>query len=111
MRRDAFLKSIARLPPAALPLLAAGRHAGANMKMMIPANPGGGWDTTGRALGKTMRRPASGVGAPTTTRAAPPGAIGPSRQFVNGSKGGPNALMVMGAVDAGGIITGRRRCR
>jgi len=29
--------------------------AAANVKMMIPANPGGGWDTTGRALGKAMQ--------------------------------------------------------
>ena len=25
-----------------------------NVKMMIPANPGGGWDTTGRELGKAL---------------------------------------------------------
>ena len=29
-------------------------RASANLKMMIPANPGGGWDTTGRALGKAL---------------------------------------------------------
>ena len=52
MRRDTFLKSLAALAAAgALPLTA---HAAANIKMMIPANPGGGWDTTGRALGKAM---------------------------------------------------------
>jgi putative tricarboxylic transport membrane protein len=28
--------------------------------MMIPANPGGGWDTTGRALGKALQE----AGAP-----------------------------------------------
>ena len=45
MRRDAFLKSIACLAAAGvLPLPA---RAAANLKMMIPANPGGGWDTTG----------------------------------------------------------------
>src|SRR5439155_5899391 len=50
MRRDTFLKSLAALAAAgALPLSA---RAAANVKMMIPANPGGGWDTTGRALGK-----------------------------------------------------------
>ena len=52
MRRDSFLKSMAALAAAgALPLSAL---AAANVKMMIPANPGGGWDTTGRALGKAM---------------------------------------------------------
>ena len=49
MRRDTFLKSLAALAAAGtLPLTA---HAAANIKMMIPANPGGGWDATGRALG------------------------------------------------------------
>jgi putative tricarboxylic transport membrane protein len=53
MRRDAFLKSLAVLAAAGtLPFAA---RAAANIKMMIPANPGGGWDTTGRALGKAIR--------------------------------------------------------
>ena len=48
MRRDTFLKSLAALAAAgALPLPA---QAAAALKMMIPANPGGGWDTTGRAV-------------------------------------------------------------
>ena len=34
-----------------LPLTA---QAATNLKMMIPANPGGGWDSTGRALGKAI---------------------------------------------------------
>ena len=52
MRRDTFLKSLAAL--AATGVLPMTAHAAANIKMMIPANPGGGWDTTGRALGKAM---------------------------------------------------------
>ena len=52
MRRDTFLKSMAALAAAGgLPLSAL---AATNLKMMIPANPGGGWDTTGRALGKAL---------------------------------------------------------
>jgi len=52
MRRDTFLKSLAALAATgAFPLSAL---AAANVKMMIPANPGGGWDTTGRALGKAL---------------------------------------------------------
>ena len=47
MRRDAFIKSIAAL--AAIGALPLPSLAAANLKMMIPANPGGGWDTTGRA--------------------------------------------------------------
>ena len=53
MRRDEFLKSLLALAAAgALPMSA---HAAANLKMLLPANPGGGWDTTGRALGKALQ--------------------------------------------------------
>ena len=53
MRRDTFLKSLAALAAAgALPVSA---QTAAALKMMIPANPGGGWDSTGRALGKAMQ--------------------------------------------------------
>ena len=52
MRRATFLKSLAAMAAAGtLPLTA---FAAANVKMMIPANPGGGWDSTGRALGKAI---------------------------------------------------------
>ena len=105
MRRDTFLKSLAALAAAgALPLEAFA--AGANIKMMIPANPGGGWDTTGRALGKAMQE--AGVASSVTydNKGGAAGAIGLA-QFVNASKGDPNALMVMGAVMVGGIISGK----
>ena len=104
MRRDAFLKSIAALGAAgALPLPS---WAAANLKMMIPANPGGGWDGTGRALGKALQEAgvASSVSFDNTGGAA--GAIGLA-QFVNGSKGDPNALLIMGAVMLGGLIVGK----
>ena len=52
MRRDVFLKSLAAVAVAgSFPLSA---RAGAAIKMMIPANPGGGWDMTGRALGAAI---------------------------------------------------------
>ena len=104
MRRDTFLKSMAALAAAgSLPLSAL---AAANIKMMIPANPGGGWDTTGRALGKALQE--SGVASTVTyeNKGGAAGALGLA-QFINGSKNDPNALMVMGAVMLGGIITGK----
>ena len=55
MRRDAFIKSIAALAAAGGWPLAA--RAAPSVKIMIPANPGGGWDTTGRALGRALGRP------------------------------------------------------
>ena len=104
MRRDTFLKSLAALAASgALPMQA---WASANVKMMIPANPGGGWDTTGRALGKALQD--AGVAASVTyeNKGGAAGAIGLA-QFFNASKGDPNAMMVMGAVMLGGIITGK----
>lgn len=104
MRRDTFLKSLAALAAAgALPLSA---QAAAAIKMMLPANPGGGWDTTGRALGKALQD--AGVASSVTydNKGGAAGAIGLA-QFVNGSKGDPNSMMVMGAVMLGGIITGK----
>jgi putative tricarboxylic transport membrane protein len=104
MRRDTFLKSLAALAAAgALPLPAA---AAANLKMMIPANPGGGWDTTGRTLGKALQEAGVASSVSYDNKGGAAGAIGLA-QFVNGSKGDPNALMTMGAVMLGGIITGK----
>lgn len=104
MRRDTFLRSLAALAAAgALPLSA---RAAANVKMMIPANPGGGWDTTGRALGKAMVDAKAADTVTYDNKGGAAGALGLA-QFVNGSKGDPNALMVMGAVMLGGIITGK----
>ena len=104
MRRNDFLKSLAALAAvSALPLPA---RAAANIKMMIPANPGGGWDTTGRALGKALQEAGVASSVSYDNKGGAAGAIGLA-QFVNGSKGDPNALMTMGAVMLGGIITGK----
>ncbi|MBQ0917425.1 tripartite tricarboxylate transporter substrate binding protein [Hydrogenophaga aromaticivorans] len=104
MRRDTFLKSLAAMAAAgALPNLA---WAAANVKMMIPANPGGGWDGTGRALGEALRDAKVADSVTFENKGGAAGAIGLA-QFYNSSKGDPNAMMVMGAVMLGGIITGK----
>ncbi len=103
MRRDQFLHALAAL--AATGVLPQAAQASTNLKMMIPANPGGGWDTTGRALGKALQE--AGVGSVQyENKGGAAGAIGLA-QFLNASKGDGNALMVMGAVMLGGIITGK----
>ena len=104
MRRNTFLKSIAALAASgAFPLSA---FAAANVKMMIPANPGGGWDTTGRALGKALTDSGAAATVSYDNKGGAAGALGLA-QFVNGSKSDPNAMMVMGAVMLGGLITGK----
>jgi putative tricarboxylic transport membrane protein len=104
MRRDMFLKSLAACAATAgLPLSAAAAPA---MRISIPAGRDGGWDKTGRALGSAMRE--AGV-ASRIAYANVPGAAGAFGlvQFINGAKGDPDAMLVMGAVMLGGIILRR----
>ncbi len=104
MRRQDFIRTLAALAASGtLPLTAL---ANANLKMMIPANPGGGWDTTGRALGKALQDAGAAASVSYENKGGAAGAIGLA-QFVNASKGDANAMMVMGAVMLGGIITGK----
>ena len=105
MRRDAFLRAVAAVAAAsALPRLS--HAAAANVKMMIPANPGGGWDTTGRALGEALQESSGAASVTYDNKGGAAGALGLA-QFVNGAKADPNAMMTMGAVMLGGIITGK----
>ena len=77
MRRDTFLRSMAALAAVgSLPMGA--RAAGANVKMMIPANPGGGWDSTGRALGKALQDAGAAATVSYDNKGGAAGAIGAS---------------------------------
>jgi putative tricarboxylic transport membrane protein len=104
MRRDTFLKSMAALAACGgLPLSA---HAAPTVKMMIPANPGGGWDSTGRALGRALVEAKAADNVQYENKGGAAGIIGLA-QFANSAKGDPNAMLMMGAVMLGGIITGK----
>jgi putative tricarboxylic transport membrane protein len=88
----------AALMAAALPALALD-----NVKFMIGANPGGGFDQTGRGLGKAMVE----AGVAKTTQFENKGGAGGTiglAQFVNASKGDPNAMIVTGAIMVGAIV-------
>ncbi|MEO5692449.1 MAG: tripartite tricarboxylate transporter substrate-binding protein [Usitatibacter sp.] len=74
-----------------------------SVKMLIPANPGGGWDTTGRELGKALTASGAVKNIQYDNKGGAAGAIGIA-QFVNSSKGDPNALMMGGMVMVGGLI-------
>ena len=104
MRRDQFLKSLAAL--AAVGSVPLSAHAAPTIKMMIPANPAGGWDTTGRALGKAMVDAKVADAVQYENKGGAAGIIGLA-QFVNAAKGDPHSMMVMGTVMLGGIITGK----
>lgn len=98
--------SVALAATAAAPLLAAtaARAQGiATLKMMIPANPGGGWDQTGRNLGAAMQAAKVVQSVQFDNKGGAAGTIGLA-QFINSAKGDPNALMVGGMVMVGGIV-------
>jgi putative tricarboxylic transport membrane protein len=101
------------LAPAARRSLALAAFAGAllvsvsaaaldNLKMMIPANPGGGWDQTGRALAAAMQSAKVVQSVQFENKGGAAGTIGLA-QFVNSAKGDPNALLMGGMVMVGGI--------
>jgi putative tricarboxylic transport membrane protein len=87
----------------ALPLAAAAQPS---IRMMIPANPGGGWDQTGRNLAVAMQSAGLISGVQFENKGGAAGALGLS-QFVNQSKGDPNALMIGGMVMVGGLYLNR----
>ena len=84
-------------------LLAGAAAAQPALKMMIPANPGGGWDQTGRQLAAAMQSAKLVSGVQFDNKGGAAGTIGLA-QFANAAKGDPNALMVAGMVMVGGIV-------
>jgi putative tricarboxylic transport membrane protein len=77
------------------------------IKMMVPANPGGGWDATGRAVLQALE--SEGLhkgGAQVINKGGAGGTIGLA-EFVSTMKGNDNAMMVMGAIMVGGILTNK----
>ena len=85
-------------------VVAAPAYAVDNLKVMIGANPGGGYDQTGRAIGAAMVAAGTAKSASYDNKGGAGGTIGLT-QFVNSDKGNPNALVVTGAVMVGAIET------
>jgi putative tricarboxylic transport membrane protein len=73
------------------------------LKMMIPANPGGGWDQTGRSLAAAMQSAKLVQSVSFENKGGAAGTPGLA-QFVNSAKGDPNAVLIGGMVMVGGII-------
>lgn len=76
------------------------------LKVMIGANPGGGFDQTGRSLAASMIAAGTARSAVFENRGGAGGTVGLA-QFVNTERGNPSALLVTGAVMVGAIETGR----
>jgi putative tricarboxylic transport membrane protein len=73
-----------------------------SLKMMIPANPGGGWDQTGRQLAAAMQSEKLVSSVQFENKGGAGGTIGLA-QFINSAKGDPNAVMIGGMVMVGAI--------
>jgi putative tricarboxylic transport membrane protein len=87
----------------ALSLAVGGLATAQTTNVMIPAGPGGGWDTTGRQTIQAMTD--AGIlsgGANFTNKGGAAGTIGLA-EFVNGNQGKDDALIFMGAIMVGGI--------
>jgi len=87
-------------------LFSLGAAAQPSLKMMIPANPGGGWDQTGRNLAAAMQGAKLVSGVQFENKGGAAGIIGLA-QFANQAKGDPNSVMIGGMVMVGGIILGK----
>ncbi len=91
-----------RIAIGTLLMLATAAGAQPALKMMIPANPGGGWDQTGRGLAAAMQSAKLVSSVQFENKGGAAGAIGLA-QFVNAAKGDPNAVMIGGMVMVGGL--------
>ena len=103
-RRRFTLAAAATLAAAQLPFASSAyAQAIATLKMMIPANPGGGWDQTGRALAAAMQSAKAVGSVQFDNKGGAAGTIGLT-QFINAQKGDPNAVLIGGMVMVGGIV-------
>jgi putative tricarboxylic transport membrane protein len=104
MKRREFALAVAAVSLAqAFAISPAGAQAIGTLKMMIPANPGGGWDQTGRNLAAAMQAAKVVQSVQFENKGGAAGTPGLA-QFINTAKGDPNALMVGGMVMVGGIV-------
>jgi putative tricarboxylic transport membrane protein len=78
-------------------------QAGENFKIMIGANPGGGYDQTGRGIGKALQEAGIADSVTYENKGGAGGTIGLA-QFANASKGDGNAMLVVGAIMVGAIV-------
>jgi len=74
-----------------------------DLQVMAPADPGGGWDSTARAMQPVLEE-VGGVGAEVRNVGGAGGTIGLA-EFAEETVGDPHQLMVMGLVMVGGILT------
>lgn len=99
-RRHVLMRTTALATLAALPVAAQSAPA---VDIFIPANPGGGWDQTGRLMEKVLLSEGLISGATVTNVGGAGGTVG-LPQFAGQFSGNGNALMLGGMVMVGAII-------
>jgi len=80
--------------------------AQADLKIIAPAGPGGGWDQTARSMQQALVASGAAKSVQVTNVPGAGGTVGLA-QLVNGAKGNPNQLMVNGFVMVGAILTNK----
>ena len=88
---------------AAVGVLVASLGIASAANVMVPAGPGGGWDTTARQAMQAMQN--AGIyteGSQFTNKGGAAGTVGLA-EFANSAKGSDDGLMFMGAIMVGGI--------
>ncbi len=87
-------------------------HAGPSLaqvkglELIVPANPGGGWDQTSRAMQEVLQANDLASGVQVTNIGGAGGTIGLA-QFVTTKKGRGNAILTGGLVMLGAILTNK----
>ena len=89
-----------------LGLAGAASAQNAELKIMAPAAPGGGWDQTARAIQSALTTSGIVKGAQVTNVPGAGGIVGLA-QLVNGGKGDGSLIMVNGLVMVGAILTNK----
>ena len=91
---------------AALTLFISAAHAQsmAQLRLIAPAAPGGGWDQTARVMQQSLQRENLARLAPVENIPGAAGTIGLAR-FIGAERGRGDVLMVSGLIMLGGIVT------
>ena len=76
------------------------------LTIVAPAAPGGGWDQTARAMQMAVQQSKLVPIVRVTNVAGAGGTIGLA-QFVTADKGKADAVMVMGLIMVGGVLTNK----
>ncbi len=76
------------------------------LKIMAPAAPGGGWDSTARTMQTAIAKGGIVKNVQVTNVPGAGGTIGIA-SFVNNAKGDPAQVMTMGLVMVGAILTNK----